>query len=54
MKRINLSFNYQNEKDRLILKLLDDRYSANDYIKEILYRKAVLLEKEKEKKNMRH
>ncbi|KAI3350119.1 hypothetical protein [Clostridium botulinum] len=51
--RINLYFKDNSEKDEVILKLLNDKYSAKDYIKETLYRLAVKVEKDKESKKMR-
>ncbi|CAI3202448.1 hypothetical protein [Clostridium neonatale] len=39
--RINLYFKDNSEKDAVILKLLNDKYLLNDYIKETLYRLPV-------------
>ena len=41
-------------KDAVILKMLNDKYSPKDYIKETLYRLAVKAEKDKDMKKMRH
>lgn len=38
--RVNLSLNSKNDKDRLIINLLEEKYNAQSYIKEILYQLA--------------
>lgn len=37
MNRINLYFSESNEKDAIIVNMLNSKYSPKDYIKEILY-----------------
>lgn len=51
--RINLYFKDNSDKDALILKLLNDKYSPKDYIKETLYKLAVKAEKDRDMKRMR-
>ncbi|WP_294379785.1 hypothetical protein [uncultured Clostridium sp.] len=46
--RINLYFKDNSEKDAVILKMLNDKYSPKDYIKETLYRLAIKAEKDKD------
>ena len=51
--RINLYFKNESKKDAIILKMLNDKYSPKDYIKETLYRLALKAEKDRDMKKMR-